>query len=377
MATNRIYFATNRTVLGESPAEFGTGYNEERPFLYRVGRVGVTHHPGRHPWRDGDATYSCGQAELYPETPAGEAQAEIPGSTAMFDEMRATMRDDPRDALVFLHGFANSFESAMCRAAELRDAYLAPMTDPESGALAARGREPLAFAFAWPSDAKLFLDDDLGWAYSSDRRDARNSGQAMGRAAMRLFDYLSSLAREERCLQRVHLVAHSMGNWALRHALQELLDILREDGRPLRRVFETVFLMASDIEDDALEKDGWLAPLFDIAQRVAVYHAGNDRALSLSDAKPNQGDRLGHRGPRRISALPDRVEAIDCAEVSWTPADGLQRHQYYRLAPEVLRDVRAVLAGKTAAEMSWRRPAGDRRWRLTRDGKAREALDAG
>lgn len=376
MATNTIYFGTNRRVLGERPLKLANDFHADRPFFYRVGEAVVTRQG--HPWRDGDAAYRVSRAKLFAETPpTGAAPAGRLGSTQLFDTMRAQMRTNPRDALVYIHGFANSFESAMARAGELRDAYLSPMTEADTGALASRGREPLVFAFAWPSDAKTVLDDQFGWAYAGDREDARASGQAMARCALRLFDYLDRLAREEQCLQRVHLVAHSMGNWALRNALQALVEIAETEGRRLRKVFDTVFLMASDIEDDALERRSWLAPIFDLSHQVLVYHAANDRPLALSDAKPNQGDRLGHLGPRRMAALPDRVTAIDCGEVSRTPGDGILRHQYYRLAPEVLRDVRAVLAGKPAEAMPWRAALAERRHRIRRDDAARRALEEG
>jgi len=380
MATNTIHFGTNRVVLSEGAdgtAAFGNAHNAEKPFHFRVGRVEVTRQG--HPWRDGGSTYRAGMPRLYPETPPSpEAPEGQPGSRALFDDLRARMRESPRDVLVFIHGFANTFASAMEHAAELRDAYLSPMSDPETGELATRGREPLVFAFAWPSDGKLFLDDRTRWAYSGDREDARVSGLAMARAALKLFDYLAGLAEEERCQQRLHLVAHSMGNWTLRHAVQGLVEIAEAEGRGLQRVFDNVFLMASDIEADALEKPSWLGPLFDLARRVHVYHAENDRALGLSEVKPNQGARLGHFGPTRMASLPDRVTAIDCALVSRTPADGPVRHQYHRLAPEVLRDVRAVLASKPPEEMPGRIPLdGPRRFRLKLDKAARDALDRG
>jgi len=384
MATNTVYFATNRVVLSEGAdgtAAFGNGHHAEKPFHYRVGQVEVERLG--HPWREGDAAYRAGVPKLFKETPpsAENPQGEL-GSTKLFEAMREIMASadasEPRDAVVFIHGFANSFASAMERAAEIKDAYRAPRIDPDTGEALPHGREPLVFAFSWPSDGALFFDDRIGWAYSSDREDAGASGLAMARAALRLFDYLAGLAREEECRQRIHLVAHSMGNWALRHAVQGLVEIMAAEGRRMVPCFDHAFLMASDIEADALEREAWLMPLFDLARRVHVYHAENDRALDLSVAKPNQGTRLGHFGPARMSVLPDRVTALDCAEVSRTPADGPTRHQYYRLAPEVIRDVKAVLAEKPVTEMPWRVSLDEpRRYRLRHDKAAREALDAG
>ena len=379
MAVNTIYYGTNRVVESEDPVRFGHAYNAGKPYYFRVGEVPVTRKGNG--WKKPDAAYRCGQPVLYAEKPPEDGAPALLGSQGLFDGLRQTMIDDPRDVLVFLHGFANTFESTMERAAELRDQYLSPATDPATGELIGRGREPLVFAFSWPSDGVAvglaggaLGDDTRKWAYSSDREDARASGLAIARCAMRLFRYLRALAAEQRCAQRIHLVAHSMGNWTLRHALQEMAQLADEAGQPLLRAFDNAFLMASDINDDALEKDDWLGPLLRLSRQVHVYHAFNDSALSLSDFKPNHGARLGHYGPANMAMLSDRVCAVDCAGVSWTPGPAHVRHQYYRLAPEVVADVRQVLSGRTPDEVKGRVALGDRRYRVKLDRKAREKL---
>lgn len=380
MAT-KIYFGTNRNVVNGTPVAFGNGHHADKPYYYRIGEVEVTR--VAKPWDAPDTAYRCGQPVLYDEEPARDGLPAVLGSTALFDTLRTTMRHDSRDVLIFIHGFASTFESAMERAAELADGYLAPgAQDPSLPPKAGRGLKPLVFAFSWPSDGitvgfgtGAVGEDGRKWAYSSDREDARASGLAIARCGLRLLDYLAGLGRRDMCHQRVHLVAHSMGNWALRNAVNALVQLADEAGIALRQVFDHVFLMAADIEHDELEPGRALAPLMTLARRVHVYHAENDTALSLSDAKPNQGRRLGHLGPARMAVLEDRVAAIDCSAVSWTPSIAHARHQYYRMAPEVLRDVAAVLADKAPGEMPWRVPTGIKgSWRLKLDQKARDRL---
>lgn len=376
-----IYFGTNRNVLTESPAKFGDVYNAGAPYYYRIGKVEVEQ--VAEPWAAPDTAFRCGQPVLFGETPGADGKTPVLGSTQAFDALRELMRTEQRDVLIFLHGFASTFESAMERAAELRQAYLSPGTDPDSRELGGKAREPLVFAFSWPSDGVTVGLGDTGeggrkWAYASDREDARASGLAIARCAIRLLEYLSQLAREDMCRQRVHLVAHSMGNWALRNAVAALVQLAAESNVALRQVFDNVFLMAADIDHDELEPGRPLAPILTLGRRVHVYHAENDSALSLSDIKPNHARRLGHMGPARLGALEDRVSAIDCAGVSWTPSIAHVRHQYYRLAPEVIRDVRAVLAETAATEMPWRTPTGLKGgWRIKLDAKAREKLGKG
>lgn len=380
MAANTIYFGTNRQIVREKPARLGNSYNADRPYYFRVGEVSVA--KVGDSWKDPDKAYKCGKPVLYREKPGRANPAnEVLGSSKLFESLHATMRNDPRDVLIFLHGFASPFEGAMERAAELRDQYLSPRTDPDTGILGKRGREPLVFAFSWPSDGKVasFVtdpteQDEREWSYSSDREDARASGMAIARCALRMFEFLNQMSRDQQCSQRIHLVAHSMGNWALRHAVQELKVLAEGAGMPLTRIFDNTFLMAADINDDALEKEDWLAPLLRLSRKVHVYHATNDSALSLSDVKPNQGARMGHYGPANMAVLSDRVTAIDCSDVSFTPSLSHVRHQYYRIAPEVVRDVRGVLADKAPDDIAGRRALGGGRYRVLLDNKVRKKL---
>ena len=362
---NEIYYATNRNLTGEDPVRFGARFNVDRPFFYRVGKAVVRkRRDPKDPW---DEAYRVDpkSVELFPEKiPEGEEGEALLGSAAAFAEIRAKFADrkEQRDVLLYIHGFASSFESALIRASELRDAYLAPPTSilnaSEADGRATRAREPLVFVFCWPSDGIAFgggvqNDDDAvpQWAYFSDRDDAEASGKAIARSFVRLIDFLTSMAPGDACGQRIHLVAHSMGNYALRHAVQQLKRLV--DRARLPRIVDNAFLMAADEDADALELDHKLAPLFELARQVHVYHAADDRALIVSDKTKFNPDRLGERGPKRLSDEIGRVNVIDCGDVSDTIFRH-GRHQYYRLVPEVIADVRAVLSGVRPDEVKGR-----------------------
>ena len=154
MSGNKIFFGTNRQIIQEKPAKLGNPYNADRPYYFRVGEVNVK--KTGESWKDAGKAYKCGRPVLYPEKPdPGNPAKEVLGSSRLFQSLNVTMREDPRDVLIFLHGFASPFEGAMERAAELRDQYLSPQTNPNTGILEKRGREPLVFAFSWPSDGKV------------------------------------------------------------------------------------------------------------------------------------------------------------------------------------------------------------------------------
>ncbi len=334
----KVYFATNRDNPGtEAEPRFGNRFHKDGPHFYRVGVATVDKVSD-----DPDAGYQLRRVRLRPESKEGEPLQL--GSTAAFRQLQKTMRKGNRDAVVYIHGFANSFESAMARAAQLASAYLIKRPDREA-------YRPSVFAFSWPSNGAVVPP----WQYFSDRDDAEASGKAMARALARLVEFLKAAqGKDVRCDQRVHLVAHSMGNWALRHMVQGFRGL--QDEGPLRPIFDNAFLMAADEDDDALEPQNAhkLGLLPRLARRIHVYHGADDGALVVSDKTKFNPDRLGFNGLRTFSGLSARINAIDCALVDKTKLAQLN-HQYYRLRPEVIRDVRAVMSGLERPEsLPWR-----------------------
>jgi esterase/lipase superfamily enzyme len=328
-----VYFATNRDLDPTAPHGFGNHYNPDGPYCVRYGwaTVGV-------PSDAYGGTYRVRQVEVAPEANAGPdadpAQPRIRGSDTVFDGLRDAMRRNGSDLLILIHGFGCTFEDAMKNAAQLRTLY------------STKQRPLEVAAFSWPTDGRTFsptLSSGLRTAYFSDRMDAEASREAIARALRRLVEYFHQLPPEEVCGRRMNLVAHSMGNYVLRHAVQSFARDYKPGGMP--RLFENIFHMAADEDDDAFELPHKYQRLPELASAVHVYFAANDLALHISDGTKGNPDRLGSTGPRTLTDLPRKVILVDCAAVSETGgSDG--RHQYYRKRPEVVADVQAVLAGK-------------------------------
>ena len=368
----RIFFATNRDVKFETSKNannFGKRFNEQGPQCFRVGWVDVdlTGDP-----KDDDA-WEVGRCELMPE----ELDSSMPegaklGSAAMFEGLRQALRKTNCDVVIYLHGFANDFPNTAKRAAALQHFY------------SQKPRPVLVVMFSWPSNGVVFPR----YEYFSDREDAEVSGIAMARTLKKLTDFLAQLRAEDRevirkhkrdgtvpspkelkqCERQLHLLAHSMGNWALRHALVKYAKL--HPGQ-VPRLFDHAFLMAADEDANALEHDHKLGHLVDMANMVHVYHASDDRALQISDATKGNPDRLGADGPASFDPLPERVVSVDCVKTSATiTAHG--NHQYYRLRDEVIGDVLATLKGAPQQGRTGRieiRPG--RSWMLTKKGRGR------
>lgn len=378
MTSIRIHFATNRVFEPRDgggyrfkpeidrpiECEFRVGRAEVEVRVrgdrrgYRLDRKSVHIYPERRMRSDADCQAVVDSGELPAELAFPKARAmageiaesrERFGSSEMFAELQGDMQARGCDALLFIHGFNNTFRDAVETAAELADRY------------EQAGRPLRVVLFSWPSEGKLFPPT----RYFSDRNSAELSAMALGRALARMRDLLEQFAREgRRCNQRLHVMAHSMGNYALRHAVNALVD-KHADGRPLP-VFENAFLMAADADEDALELDldvAKLQPLARIAQQIHVYHSKGDLALRASDWTKGNPDRLGAGGPRSMPRVDERVVAIDCRRVDDTPGDR-GNHNYFRSRPEVIADVAEVLRGAAHDDIDNRKALGPRRFRI-------------
>ncbi|MEL7214630.1 MAG: alpha/beta fold hydrolase [Pseudomonadota bacterium] len=358
----RLYFATNRR-LNVTKAlrvkSFKTKLDRDAPYLFRVGVTKVAADPG-----DENAPWQVGASHLYPEDP--NAPQPLRGSAALFAELNKELKGSQRELVVYIHGFNTSFKEAMQTAAQIRRRFGKP------------GREPVVVVFSWPSNGRTMPWSD----YYSDRRDAEASANALARFAERFLEFADEIEAADKqtlrdakgnvsrealrdCGRRVNIIAHSMGTYALRHALQALR---RTRGlRPGGRRFSDIFLVAPDEDEDALTHPDKLGPLTDIAHHVHLYHAKNDFILFGSDFTKGNPDRLGAAGPASFTDLSPRVFAIDCNEVSGGPGLLSTRHGYFDDRPEVVDDIALTLLGvppDDRPERRVRRP--NQQWSLKR-----------
>lgn len=319
-----VFFATNRNPnRQQAPSDFGAGFSGRGLDELRFGWAEVPEAP------DGAI-----EVHTAPERTANRRpERQVLGSRTVFEHLRAKMTKHDRDTMAYVHGFDFTFKEALRRTAELKRWY-------------GDGRPMTWIVFSWPSDGRKTPIK----SYHSDRDDAEASGKAMARGLLKAADFVRALNRDELCRRRVHLLAHSMGNFALRHAVQNMRQFV---GDQLPRLFDEVLLMAADADNDALSESGKLAPLERLARRVTTYYNAQDLALVVSDWTKLNPDRLGAAGPRDLAPLPPKFVQVNCAPaVDWsTDPTG---HQYYRNNPTVRDDVLAVLQGQEADRIGGR-----------------------
>ncbi|MCY3827587.1 MAG: alpha/beta fold hydrolase [Rhodospirillaceae bacterium] len=328
-----VYFGTNRNPLpARDPRDFGHQLNNRGSFL-RFGKAQVS-----------DELDSVEQIAVAPERLRPSRRSQLLGSNTIFAEIRESMRAGV-DTVLFIHGFDYSFHEALIDAALLKRTYETAET-------------PYTFfVFSWPSDGSLMPYI----AYANDRADARTSGAALGRGLLKLGEFVRRVSdelgprvrsdlgrdaetarlRKELRAGRLHLMAHSMGGYVLRHAVQ---GMRREIGDDLPRLFDEILLIAVDEDADAFEHDHKLALLPRLARRVTVYHNREDIPLAISDMTKGNPDRLGADGPSHPHLLPAKVSVVDCTEV----VSGFQEHRYHKDEHSVTEDIMAVLHANTS-----------------------------
>jgi esterase/lipase superfamily enzyme len=342
--TTTVHFATNRNPIGPENAitGFGPKLNAKSPIWLRYGSADM------RKVKDG---FAVDAVRVEPEQiPLGDTtKPVIRGSDTLFEGLKQRLIANKADLLLFIHGFACSFENSLSDAADLKTRWSTKAIPLEIG------------AFSWPSNGELtpWLD------YARDRDDARSSAKAVARSLLRLLDFLQEMDRKEWCGRNIHLVAHSMGNYVLRNALQAMLSDL--GARPLPRIFRNIFLMAPDEDDDAFERDDKLARLPELADSVSVYFARDDRALLISHGTKANPNRLGSTGPRTLTSLPHKVVLVDCSDVSSTDDIADARHQYYRKRAEVISDARYVISGLLPERIPGRKWIPERRCFLLKE----------
>jgi esterase/lipase superfamily enzyme len=245
-----------------------------------------------------------------------------------------------KNLLVFIHGFANSFEDSIKRAAFNADWMRA------SGVAAA---DVTVLAFSWPSSGDLLaapphLAPD---AYRGDQVQAGKSAYHLG-YFLNNVDQLRLDFVNKHPDGRMFLLAHSMGNYALQGAVQWWFDNRGSDDL----MFDETILAAADEVDDTFERKngGRLSKLPKLAKRITVYYSRKDVAMYVSTTL-NLNARLGFDGPddmRNQTVYPtSKFRIVDCTEVRdfnlIDPPDAT--HQYYRRSNIVRADIAVVMGG--------------------------------
>jgi esterase/lipase superfamily enzyme len=291
-ASVRVFYGTNRAATGDT-----------KPAL----RYGKASGPLQYGYLDVTIPQTHKLAEL--ETPKQWSEytlsvnkTDMRREFVLLDEVTPLAKDDflrvlrqeiqgspSKDVFIFVHGYNNSFEDTARRTAQL--AYDLDF-------------DGTPVMYSWPSQASLT-------AYHADEGMIEVSGP-------RLSEFLGAVAAQSGA-ERIHVIAHSMGNRVLLAALKSYLPARAADGRA--RPFGQIVFTAPDVDRDVFVSA--FQSLRTAAERLTLYASDSDIALHLSRYYHLGGPRAGSAGPLII-----RLRGLDTIDMSGLPADVLG-HSYF------------------------------------------------
>lgn len=200
-----------------------------------------------------------------------------------------------KEGLLFIHGFNVPFDQAIRRTAQI--SY-----DLDFGGV--------ALTYSWPSQGVLT-------GYTVDEENVQWS-------IPHLSKFLVDL-QEKTHLDKIHVIAHSMGTRLLSYALANARDA------GLRLQLNNVILAAPDIDADVF-KEQILPKIRSSTQRLTMYASSGDAALKASQ-EIHGNDRLGLSG-KNIMVL-DGMDTVDASEIDTS----LLGHAYYGSQKVVVEDL--------------------------------------
>lgn len=205
-----------------------------------------------------------------------------------------------RQILVYIHGYNTSFEEAAKRAAQIGfDLKVQGVT---------------AF-YSWPSISKV---DD----YTDDEATIETSEPY-------IIEFLQTLAKNTEA-EKVHIIAHSMGNRGLLRSLQRIMSSAEQD-KDIK--FGQIFLAAPDVDTQLFKQLATVYP--SLSERTTLYVSSADKIVRLSSWF-HGAPRVGFAPPVTI------VDGIDTVEVSNVDVTALG-HGYYADASPLLYDMHLLL----------------------------------
>ena len=213
-----------------------------------------------------------------------------------------------RDVLIYVHGFNQTFETAVLDAARLSDG------------IRFRGD---TLAFCWPSRAKL-LD------YGYDRESAMWSRDALEKV-------LNGLMASP-TVGRLHVVAHSIGTMLAMEALRQLYA---HQGDPAADRLGAVVFASPDIDMDVFASS--VEHVGPIARKITVLTATNDRALALSRWMAGGMTRVGAAQKAQLEQL--GLHVIDASQEGW----GVVNHDLFLSDGRIRQVIRRAVDSPTGA----------------------------
>lgn len=318
--------------------------------------------PDKHPryytreWNKGALTYGTCQVTVptEQELPVGETEAKIfgfrlkpnrmrdvwmhepktfPGAEGFFQRLEKHIAtNESRTVLIGVHGYNNTFEFAGRRLVKM-------MHDMNYSGI--------PILYSWPAGDGA---NDYGHDEQRVTEDLEQDN---------FTEFLEALTDRARRAgaREIHVIAHSMGNRLLKHAVREIAK-----RKPAIKPFDAVVMAAPDVARDGFAEDVW-PKLQAIAGRCALYVSRHDKAVFGSAVVHRDGPRLGQweESEKENPFVAKGLETVDAGRAGLT----FLHHDYY-IRNEGIRDIAAFLIDGLRADQrtvkGWLKKVTDKEW---------------
>lgn len=219
-------------------------------------------------------------------------------------------------AMVFIHGFNNTYEDSVFRFAQIVH---------DSGA------DVTPVLFTWPSRAKVF-------DYNYDKESTNYSRTS-------LENTLKALV-EDKNIKDITILAHSMGTWLAMESIRQMA--IRNGGLPKK--IENVILASPDIDVDVFARQ-W-TELGAKKPNFTIFVSQDDRALALSRYISGDVQRLGQINPAE-EPYKTKLETAGITVVDLTKVKSTDRlnHGKFAESPEIVQLIgQRLVTGQTLTD---------------------------
>ena len=249
-----VYMGTTRALDVET-GQYGRGRSE----VTHLGRFDISVPPNRQP---GDIRFTRRGAKPDPKRDFLTTGAVDFATPADFrEDLAKAMRAQPRgkrDAVIYIHGFNNTFSEGLYRIAQLHEDLELP---------------GVPVHYSWPS-----AGNPLGYVHDRDSATFARDG---------LEELMTEVSRAG--AERILLVAHSMGSAV---TMETLRQVAIRGSTGLQSRLSGVVLISPDIDVDVFRAQA--KEVGKLPQPFLIFGSDRDRLLNLSATLTGQPERLGN-----------------------------------------------------------------------------------
>jgi esterase/lipase superfamily enzyme len=334
-----IYIISNRNVVQQKGVEVFQNKDHQATATFRIAKCDVDDQNSKVSYNILKDIAEPDYDKIIKVVDKQSPMSVLGGTELMFYDLYTSMSNDEKpnsDVLFFIHGFSTSHEDELEHILTLKRLYV----DPEESPI-----EHIIY-LSWPTSThKCFT-------YWSDKEDSFITGQSLARLYIKLNKFFYTMFRKyerDNCGQKIHLMAHSMGNQVLKQTMGNLAE------KYIVPFVGEIILLHADVAANSFEEHEPFAKLKKLGQRVHVYIHKSDDALTISTASKNFTKRLGKTGPTNVKQLEQDAFIVDVTGVKYDRVENdrfftrlknnLIDHWGYMYSSQQVKDIICVLRG--------------------------------